>query len=80
MSEYPALQNHNVSVGKIDGVMGPKTIAGIRTFQQKNALTADGIVGPKTWAALQGVSSTTTIQPSTTTGGFGDDPGFGFGY
>ena len=35
-----------------DGVMGPKSIAAVKTFQANHALTPDGVAGPKTKAAL----------------------------
>lgn len=41
-----------IDVGKIDGIDGPKTKAGIRQFQKIFGLTVDGIAGPKTWAVL----------------------------
>jgi zinc D-Ala-D-Ala carboxypeptidase len=41
-----------IDVGKIDGVDGPKTRAGIRQFQKIFGLAVDGIAGPKTWAVL----------------------------
>jgi N-acetylmuramoyl-L-alanine amidase len=37
-----------------DGIYGPKTLAGIKKFQQQNGLTADGIVGAATWQKLVG--------------------------
>ena len=36
-----------------DGLMGTQTRSAIRSFQQKNGLTADGIAGPKTEAAIK---------------------------
>lgn len=39
-----------------DGVFGAQTAQAVRSFQQRNGLTADGIVGPRTAAAL-GLSS-----------------------
>ena len=41
-----------IDVGKIDGIDGPKTRAGIRQFQKIFGLAVDGIAGPKTWAVL----------------------------
>lgn len=37
-----------------DGIFGPKTEQGVKTFQGQDAgsLTVDGIVGPKTWTKL----------------------------
>jgi peptidoglycan hydrolase-like protein with peptidoglycan-binding domain len=39
--------------GKPDGVMGPKTLAAVKSFQKQNGLVPDGIVGPFTRAALE---------------------------
>jgi peptidoglycan hydrolase-like protein with peptidoglycan-binding domain len=36
----------------VDGAIGPQTRSAIRTFQQRQGLTADGVVGPRTEAAL----------------------------
>jgi hypothetical protein len=47
-----ALQTLGYDPGKIDGVMGPKTQAAIKKFQQANNLAVDGIAGPNTQAAL----------------------------
>ena len=56
----------------VDGVIGPKTTAAIKDYQQKNGLAVDGIVGDKTWAALNKESNTSTqtqtqAQTPTTT-------------
>jgi peptidoglycan hydrolase-like protein with peptidoglycan-binding domain len=37
----------------VDDVLGPKTGAAIRTFQQAHGLTVDGNIGPATWDALK---------------------------
>ncbi|KAF7773701.1 hypothetical protein PCIT_a0005 [Pseudoalteromonas citrea] len=41
--------------GKVDGLNGPKTRAGVRQFQQVHKLTVDAIAGPNTQAKLQQV-------------------------
>lgn len=41
----------------VDGIVGSKTTAAIKDFQQKNGLDVDGIVGNKTWAKLTGGNS-----------------------
>jgi len=49
----------------VDGVVGPKTRSGVRSFQSREGLTADGIVGPLTerQLILRGAG-----QPSTSSG------------
>ena len=32
--------------GPVDGVVGPKTTAGIKSFQKAAGVSADGIIGP----------------------------------
>ncbi len=39
--------------GKLDGKFGAGTLAAVRSFQARNALTVDGKVGPRTLAKLQ---------------------------
>ncbi|WP_305781721.1 peptidoglycan-binding domain-containing protein [Caloramator sp. E03] len=46
---------------KVDGIVGPKTLAAVKSFQKKNGLKVDGIVGPKTFAKL----SPTVVQTKT---------------
>ncbi|MCT8137688.1 N-acetylmuramoyl-L-alanine amidase [Anaerobacillus sp. CMMVII] len=41
----------------VDGIFGPQTEQGVRSFQQKHSLTVDGIVGPNTWAVINNSSS-----------------------
>ncbi|MFJ4008015.1 GH25 family lysozyme [Streptomyces sp. NPDC090023] len=50
-----ALQHQLIAHGAridADGVLGPATVAAVRSFQTAKRLTADGIAGPRTWAAL----------------------------
>ncbi len=37
---------------EVDGIFGQQTAGAVKTFQERNDLTADGIVGPATLAAL----------------------------
>lgn len=37
------------SLGKADGVFGPKTLKVVRRYQQHCKVTVDGEIGPKTW-------------------------------
>ena len=47
-----ALQQKGYDVGPIDGVMGPKTSAALREFQQAQGLKASGRLDQQTLAAL----------------------------
>ena len=47
-----ALRAHGVYGGDVDGIMGPRTRAGVRAFQRRHGLLVDGIPGPQTRRAL----------------------------
>lgn len=47
------LSTRGYDVGKLDGVMGPRTEAAIKQFQKDRGLKVDGKVGPKTRAAME---------------------------
>lgn len=40
----------------LDGMFGPKTEVGVRSFQHSRGLSVDGIVGPQTWSAILGTA------------------------
>lgn len=46
------LQDRGYNVGKIDGILGPVTMAAIHAFQLRSNLKADGMIGPETIRAL----------------------------
>lgn len=46
----------------VDGVIGPKTRAAVRTFQRRAGLDADGIPGPQTIAALEAATGARAPQ------------------
>lgn len=46
------LESNQIPVGTIDGIFGTKTENAVRTYQQRNNLSADGIVGPQTWNSI----------------------------
>lgn len=54
-----------------DGKPGPKTVAGIRSFQLSHGLTVDGVAGPKTKAALAIAVQAPVAAAGQFNGGFG---------
>ena len=52
MAVQIALEERGIDVGKVDGIFGAGTRAAVRTFQEKNGITADGLPGPQTIAEL----------------------------
>jgi hypothetical protein len=49
------LNNLGFDCGLVDGIVGPKTEAAVRSFQEEHSLKVDGIPGPKTQAKLKEV-------------------------
>lgn len=47
-----ALKKAGYLPGKADGIIGPKTVAALKTFQRDKGLTADGNIGIKTMKEL----------------------------
>jgi transglycosylase-like protein with SLT domain/putative peptidoglycan binding protein len=47
-----ALRVHGLYTGPVDGIYGPATARGLRTFQRRAGLAVDGRIGPATRAAL----------------------------
>ena len=56
--------------GPVDGIYGSKTTKAVRSFQQKNGLTADGVAGPATLKAL-GMEQTSQNSGNSQTGSSG---------
>ena len=53
VKELQKFLNAKLDLGlKIDGVLGPKTIAVIKKWQKDNGLKADGLIGSKTKAKM----------------------------
>ena len=53
-----ALNKHGYNLD-VDGIIGSKSTAAIKDFQQKNGLKVDGIVGNQTWSALNQANTST---------------------
>ena len=49
-----ALVNVDGGELRVDGDLGPATVAGVRAVQRRAGLPASGVVDPRTWAALLG--------------------------
>jgi len=60
--------------GGIDGIAGPKTIAGIKAFQGDNGLKVDGIAGPRTKAKLYPAYMDSICPVKLTNADFVGDP------
>nr|WP_242833176.1 spore cortex-lytic enzyme [Desulfosporosinus acidiphilus] len=61
------LSNLGYSVGTLDGIYGPKTLAAVEAFQQSDHLQVDGIDGPLTQAALEKTSGKVVSYSNTDT-------------
>ena len=48
-----ALSSLNIDPGPIDGIIGPKTVSAIKSFQQFVGLDPDGVYGPLTRAEIE---------------------------
>lgn len=61
------VSSRGIDTGPIDGIFGPLTATGVRTFQQQNGLAVDGIIGPETWrvAVEQGYSAASALGSSS---------------
>jgi peptidoglycan hydrolase-like protein with peptidoglycan-binding domain len=56
-----ALKNKGYDTGPIDGIIGPRTRAAVRHYQEKETINVDGQLGPKTLDSLgvkQGTAGT----------------------
>lgn len=60
------LKNWGYYNGAVDGIYGSKTLAAVKSFQQKNGLVVDGIAGEKTLAAMGITSSSSSSTASNT--------------
>jgi hypothetical protein len=59
-----ALLSLGYKIGKVDGILGPKTTKAVRAFQTKTKyLKIDGIPGAKTSAALQKAVQPSSVYP-----------------
>jgi peptidoglycan hydrolase-like protein with peptidoglycan-binding domain len=68
VSAVQELLNAKGSKLDVDGQLGPKTEAAIRSFQGKHGLVADGVVGPHTLQALLTADAGDDVRTGETTG------------
>jgi hypothetical protein len=71
-----ALKQKGFDPGSIDGVMGPKTMAALRSFQQSNSLQATGRLDSQTAQQL-GVESSATGSKAGSMSGRSSSSGMG---
>jgi peptidoglycan hydrolase-like protein with peptidoglycan-binding domain len=60
-----ALQEKGFDPGPIDGVMGPRTSAAVRDFQQKENLTVTGQLDAKTRSRLMASAGSPAASPAS---------------
>lgn len=59
VKELQRFLNHFLNLGlKVDGILGPKTIAVMKTWQSQHGLKPDGLIGPKTKAMMNQIAAT----------------------
>jgi hypothetical protein len=59
VKELQRFLNRSLHLGlKIDGILGPKTIAVMKTWQLQHGLVPDGLIGPKTKALMNQIAAT----------------------
>ena len=63
------LKDKGAEVGAVDGVMGPKTRAALKSFQQQQGLTASGEIDSSTLTALGVAGGGSTMDSSSPAGG-----------
>jgi peptidoglycan hydrolase-like protein with peptidoglycan-binding domain len=56
------IRSAGIDVGPLDGIFGPKTLAGVKAYQASRGLTVDGIAGPQTFGALNRNAGATQTQ------------------
>jgi len=71
-----ALKQKGFDPGSVDGVMGPKTKAALRSFQQSNSLQATGRLDAQTTQRL-GVDGSATGSKASSTSGRSNPSGMG---
>jgi len=72
VEELQRFLNDELNLGlKIDGILGPKTIAVIMQWQKANGLVSDGLIGPKTKILMNEIAAKRGM------GGDSDDSGDG---
>jgi len=65
VKELQRFLNVKLNLGlAVDGKLGPKTIAVIKTWQKDNGLVADGLIGPKTKTMMNASVSATPATPA----------------